>query len=192
MLSTEQIALRDSVHVFSQECIAPGAGERDRKGEFPSDVQQMLAAWGLYGIRTPREYGGLGLDTVHAVLALEEIAYADGAIATSVAAHNFLCSGMIFLAGTQAQRKQFLPRLASGSCVGAWALTERGAGSDAGGVQTRAVRDGDSWVINGEKMFITHGSVAGLYVVLALTDPEAGKRGITAFIVERETPGLLP
>jgi alkylation response protein AidB-like acyl-CoA dehydrogenase len=191
-LTQEQAAFQTRVRRIAEECLAPGAAERDRSGEFPTDVQRMLASHGLYGIRTPREYGGLGLDTTSAVLALQEIARADGAIATSVAAHNFLCTGQIMRAGTEEQRRRFIPRLASGECVGAWALTEREAGSDAGGVRTLAVRDGDSWVLDGEKMFITHASVAGLYVVLASTEPAAGKRGITAFVVERGTPGLLP
>jgi butyryl-CoA dehydrogenase len=191
-LTAEQVEFQSTVRRIARECLAPGAAERDRTGGFPADVQQMLAAQGLYGIRTPKEYGGLGLDTTCAVLALQEIAHADASLATSVAAHNFLCTGQIMHAGTEAQRRRFLPRLATGECVGAWALTERGAGSDAGGVRTRAVRDGDCWVLDGEKMFITHGSVAGLYVVLATTDPERGKHGITAFVVERDTPGLLP
>jgi butyryl-CoA dehydrogenase len=191
-LSPEQIEFQQKVRRLAEECLAPGATERDERGEFPVAVQRLLAAHWLYGMKTPREYGGLGLDTISYVLALQEIARVDASIATSVAAHNSLCCGQLMRAGTEAQRRTYLPRLASGECVGAWALTERGAGSDAGGVRTRAVQQGDSWVLNGEKMFITHGSVADVYVILASTDPEKGRHGITAFVVERGTPGLRP
>jgi alkylation response protein AidB-like acyl-CoA dehydrogenase len=191
-LSPEQIEFQQKVRRLADECLAPGATERDERGAFSADVQRLLAAHGLYGMKAPREYGGLGLDTISYVLALQEIARVDAAIATSVAAHNSLCCGHLLRAGTEEQRRKYLPRLAAGECVGAWALTERGAGSDAGGLRTRAVLDGDQWVLNGEKMFITHGSIAGVYVILAVTDPEQGRHGITAFVVERGTPGLLP
>jgi len=191
-LSPEQIEFQQKVRRLAEECLAPGATERDERGEFPVAVQRLLAAHWLYGMKTPREYGGLGLDTISYVLALQEIARVDASIATSVAAHNSLCCGHLLRAGTEEQCRKYLPRLASGESLGAWALTERGAGSDAGGVRTRAVQQGDSWVLNGEKMFITHGSVADVYVILASTDPEKGRHGITAFVVERGTPGLRP
>jgi butyryl-CoA dehydrogenase len=191
-LSTEQTEFQQKVRRLSEESLAPGAAERDARGEFPLTVQRLLAEHGLYGMKTPREYGGLGLDTITYVLALQEIARVDAAVATSVAAHNSLCCGHLLRAGTEEQRRKYLPGLASGECAGAWALTERGAGSDPGGLRTRAVQSGREWVLDGEKMFITHGSVAGIYVVLALTEPDQGRDGITAFVVERGTPGLLP
>jgi alkylation response protein AidB-like acyl-CoA dehydrogenase len=190
--TAEQREFQEKVRALADKILAPGVTERDIRGDFPAEQQKQLAAHGLYGMKVPRAYGGLGLDTLTYVLAISEIARVDAAVATSVAAHNSLCCGHLLIAGTEEQKQRFLPRLAKGECVGAWGLTERGAGSDAGGVRTRAVRDGDSWVLDGEKMFITHGSVAGVYVILALTTPERGSRGITAFVLERDTPGLLP
>ena len=137
----------------------------------------------------PEAYGGAGYDGLSAAVILEEIARVDAAVALLVGSHNSLCSGHILVAGSEAQKRTFLPPLVRGEKLGAWALTEPGSGSDAGAMQTRATLEGDSWVIRGEKQFITQGSTAGTYVIMASTDPSQGTRGISAFIVERGRPG---
>jgi alkylation response protein AidB-like acyl-CoA dehydrogenase len=142
-------------------------------------------------MQIPEEYGGAGMKFLDYVVALEEIARADASVGLTMASHNSLCTGHIYLAGTDAQRKQYLPRLASGQALGGWGLTEPGSGSDAGAARTRAVpRGAGKWVINGTKTFITQGSVGSIYVVLASTSPEKKAKGLTAFIVERGTPGF--
>jgi alkylation response protein AidB-like acyl-CoA dehydrogenase len=138
----------------------------------------------------PPEYGGAGLSTLEYAIAIEELSRVDAGVALSVAAHNSLCSGHLYLAGSEAQKKKYLVPLATGEKVGAWGLTENSAGSDAGGTKTVAVRDGNAWVLNGSKTFITNGSVADTAVVMAVTDKSKGKKGISAFIVERGTPGF--
>jgi hypothetical protein len=142
------------------------------------------------GVVWPAEYGGAGLSTLEYALVMEELARVDAGVALSVAAHNSLCSGHIFLAGSEAQKKRYLAPLARGEKVGCWGLTESSAGSDAGGTKTTAVRDGGHWVLNGSKTFITNGRVADVAVVMAVTDKSRGKKGISAFVVERGTPGF--
>jgi alkylation response protein AidB-like acyl-CoA dehydrogenase len=186
----EQALLKAAVREFAQAEIAPGAADRDEHSKFPSELIPKLAEQGLLGIFAPEEYGGSGYDAVSAAIALEEIARVDAAVALLVGSHNSLCSGHILAFGTAEQKRTFLTPLARGEKLGAWALTEPGSGSDAGAMRTRAVRDGDSWVIRGDKQFITQGSTAGIYVVMASTDPARGTKGISAFIVPRETPGL--
>jgi alkylation response protein AidB-like acyl-CoA dehydrogenase len=147
---------------------------------------------GLLGMKAPEEYGGQGADAVTIALAIEEVARADGSLALTVASHNSLCTGHILRAGSEEQKRRYIPKLATGEWLGAWCLTEPSSGSDAGGARTRAIRDpstGD-WVINGAKTFITQGSLAGVYVVLASTTPERKQKGITAFAVEADDPGL--
>jgi alkylation response protein AidB-like acyl-CoA dehydrogenase len=153
-------------------------------------VFTKLGALGLMGVVWPAEYGGSGLNTLDYALVMEELARVDAGVALSVAAHNSLCSGHIFLAGTEEQKRHFLTPLARGEKVGCWGLTESSAGSDAGGTRTTAVRDGEAWVLNGSKTFITNGRVADTAVVMAVTDREKGKKGISAFIVERGTKGF--
>lgn len=189
-LSEEQQLLKDAVREFAVGEIAPGAAERDEQARFPSELIPKLAQQGLLGIMVPEEYGGAGYDALSAAIILEEIARVDAAVALLVGSHNSLCAGHILLAGTEDQRRRFLPPLAKGEKLGAWALTEPGSGSDAGAMRTRATLDGDHWVIRGDKQFITQGSTAGTYVIMASTDPSQGTRGISAFVVDRETPGL--
>jgi alkylation response protein AidB-like acyl-CoA dehydrogenase len=146
---------------------------------------------GLLGMQIPEEYGGAGMKFHDYVVALEEVARADASVGLTMASHNSLCTGHLYLAGNEAQRKKYLPRLASGQALGGWGLTEPGSGSDAGAARTRAVPKGsDRWVINGTKTFITQGSVGSIYVVLASTSPDKKAKGLTAFIVERGTPGF--
>jgi alkylation response protein AidB-like acyl-CoA dehydrogenase len=186
----EQRLVRQTVREFASRELRPHARRWDAEGAFPTDVVRPLARLGLWGMTIPAEYGGGGIDTVAIALAIEALAWGDGGIALSVAAHNSLCAGHIVRAGTERQKRAYLPRLASGEILGAWGLTEPGVGSDAGRLATRAVRRGDRWVLTGTKVFVTQGSLAGVYVVMAQTDPAAGRRGIAAFLVERGTRGL--
>ena len=186
----EQRLIRETTRGFAAREIRPHARGWDAAGAFPTALVPRLAALGLWGMIIPQEYGGSGLDMVGIALAIEALAWGDGGVALSVASHNSLCAGHIVLRGTEAQKRAYLPRLASGASLGAWALTEPGSGSDAGALATRAARRRKRWVLNGAKAFVTQGSVAGVYVVMARTDPGAGHGGISAFIVEQGTPGL--
>ncbi|MDR7574443.1 MAG: acyl-CoA dehydrogenase family protein [Armatimonadota bacterium] len=189
-LSEEQALLHRTVREFALQELRPHARRWDQEGRFPIDVVPKLAALGLLGLTIPQSYGGAELGMVGAALAVEAVSWGDGSIGLTVASHNSLCAGHIHLFGSPEQKARYLPELASGRSLGAWCLTEPGAGSDAAAITTRAVRAGDVWVLNGTKVFVTQGSVAGVYVVLAKTDPAAGRRGISAFIVERGAPGL--
>jgi alkylation response protein AidB-like acyl-CoA dehydrogenase len=186
----EETILRKTVRDFAEAEIAPHSRAWDEEERFPVELVPKLAALGLCGLRVPEAYGGAGMTTQQQAIVIEELARVDGAIALGVAAHNGLCTGHIQLAGTEAQKQKYLPRLASGQALGAWGLTEPGSGSDAAGAKTRAERRGDRWVLNGSKTFITHASVGAIYVVLAVTTPEKKQKGITAFILERGTPGF--
>jgi len=190
-LTDDQQLLRNAVREFADGEIAPGAAERDEHAVFPSELIPKLAEQGLLGIMVPEQYGGAGYDSLSAALVVEEIARVDAAVGLLVGSHNSLCSGHILLVGTEEQKQTYLGPLARGEKLGAWALTEPGSGSDAGAMRTRATPDGDSWVIRGDKQFITQGSTAGTYVIMASTDPSQGTRGISAFVVQRETPGLV-
>jgi alkylation response protein AidB-like acyl-CoA dehydrogenase len=191
-LSEEQQLLQQTVRDFAQAEIAPHAREWDEKQAFPREIFTKLGALGLMGAVWPTEYGGAGLSTLDYAIVMEEVSRADAGVALSLAAHNSLCSGHIFLAGSEEQKKKYLTPLAKGEKVGCWGLTENSAGSDAGGTKTVAVRDGDHWVLNGSKTFITNASVADTAVVMAVTDKSKGKKGISAFVVERGTPGFRP
>ena len=186
----EQRLIRETTREFAAREIRPHARGWDAAGTFPLALVPRLAALGLWGMTIPPEYGGSGLDMVGIALAIEGLAWGDGGVALAVASHNSLCAAHLVLRGTEAQKRAYLPRLASGAALGAWALTEPGSGSDAGALATRATRRRRRWVLNGTKAFVTQGSVAGVYVVMARTDPEAGDGGISAFIVEQGTPGL--
>jgi len=188
--SEEQRLIRDTARAFATRELRPHARAWDAEGTFPTALTPKLAELGLLGMTIPQDYGGSGLDTVSLALAIEAIAWGDGGVALTVASHNSLCSGHIVLAGTDAQKRIYLPRLVSGHALGAWGLTEPASGSDAAALATRAARRGARWVLNGTKVFVTQGSLAGVYVIMARTDPEAGPRGISAFLVERGTPGL--
>ncbi|HMB99387.1 MAG TPA: acyl-CoA dehydrogenase family protein [Balneolaceae bacterium] len=191
-LSEDQQMIRDAVRDFTERHVAPSVIERDASKKFPHDIIEKLAEQSLLGIYHEEQYGGAGFDTVSFCLALEEIARWDASLALTVASHTSLCSGHIALAGTHQQKQKFLTPLAKGEKLGAWCLTEPGSGSDASGMKTIAVRDGDHWVINGNKIFITQGSVGHTYLVLAKTDPDKGTKGISAFVVERDMDGVKP
>jgi alkylation response protein AidB-like acyl-CoA dehydrogenase len=191
-LSEEQQLLKKTVRDFAESELAPHSREWDEKQEFPRDVFTKLGELGLMGAVWPTEYGGAGLSTLDYAIAMEELARVDAGVALSIAAHNSLCSGHIFLAGTEEQKKKYLVPLAKGEKIGCWGLTENSAGSDAGGTRTTGVKDGDSWVLNGSKTFITNGRVADTAVIMAVTDRARSKKGISAFIVERGTKGFRP
>jgi alkylation response protein AidB-like acyl-CoA dehydrogenase len=189
-LTDEQELLRRTVREFAEAEIGPHVMEWDESQHFPMDLLPKLAALGLTGIQLPEEYGGAGMSAVDYCICIEELARVCPAIALSVAAHNGLCSSHIAMFGSDAQKTQFLPRLVRGEVLGAWGLTEAGAGSDAAGMRTTAVRQGDCWTLNGSKTFITHGRIGGVMVVVAVTDRAKGHRGISAFVVEHGTPGM--
>ncbi len=186
----QQQLIQQTVREFAEQEIAPVIAEYNRRREFPWPIIRQLAGLGILGILFPPQYGGAGMDYVSYALVVEELSRIDGSIGITVAAHVSLCSNHIYLAGTEEQKQRYLVPLAKGEILGAWALTEPNAGSDASGTETRAVLDGDSWVLNGSKIFITHGTVAGVYVIMAATTREKKQHGISAFIVERDTPGL--
>jgi alkylation response protein AidB-like acyl-CoA dehydrogenase len=189
-LSEDQLILQKSVRELCERLIIPNAARWDREERFPHEVIAPMAEMGLFGMQIPEEYGGAGMKFMDFVIALEEVAHADASVGLTMASHNSLCTGHLYLAGNEEQRKKYLPRLAGGKVLGGWGLTEPGSGSDAGAARARAVRKGDGWVINGTKTFITQGSVGEIYVVLASTAPELRAKGLTAFIVERGTPGF--
>lgn len=189
-LSEEEQLLRRTIRDFAARELAPEASARDEAARVPTELVAEIAAMGLFGINIPQDYGGAGFDALSGTLIIEEIARVDAAVALMIASHNSLCAGHIWTFGNDAQRKTFLPSLASGEKLGAWALTEPHSGSDAAALKTSATCDGDHWTLNGEKQFITQGSTAGIYVIMASTEPAQGKAGISAFIVERDTPGM--
>ena len=189
-LNEEQQLLKKTVREFAEAEIGPHAREWDDKQEFPREVFTKLGELGLMGVVWPEKYGGAEMATVDYVVVMEELSRVDAGVALSVAAHNSLCSGHIYLAGTEEQKVKFLTPLAKGERVGCWGLTENSAGSDAGGTKTTAVRDGAEWVLNGSKTFITNGRLADTAVVMAVTDRTKGNKGVSAFIVERGTKGF--
>ena len=190
--SADQRLLKKTVRDFAERELKPNARAWDEAQLFPREIFNKLGELGLLAVVFPEEYGGSGMSTVDYTIVIEELSRVDAGVALSTAAHNSLCSGHIFLAGSEEQKKKYLPKLATGEFVGAWGLTENSAGSDAGGTKTAAVKDGDSWVLNGSKTFITNGSFAEVAVVMAVTDKAMGKKGISAFVVERGTKGFRP
>jgi alkylation response protein AidB-like acyl-CoA dehydrogenase len=189
--SEEQELLRASVREFAEAEMRPHVMEWDESQHFPMDLLPKLADLGLMGIQFPEEYGGSAMSAVDYCICIEELARVCPAIALSVAAHNGLCSSHIAMFGTGDQKRTYLPRLVRGQVLGAWGLTESGAGSDAAGMKTTAVREGSGrWIINGSKSFITHGRIGGVMVVIAITDRTKGHRGISAFVLDHGTPGM--
>ncbi|RYZ65464.1 MAG: acyl-CoA dehydrogenase [Proteobacteria bacterium] len=189
--SEEQTLLRKTVRDFARVEVAPHAQKWDEEERFPSEIVPKLAALGLLGIRIPEEFGGAGMDTVSYAICVEEIARVDGSLALTVASHNGLGTGHLLAFGSEEQKQKYLPKAASGEWLAAWALTEPGSGSDSASLATTATMDGDHWVLNGTKMFITQGSVGGFCIVLARTDSAVKKQqGITAFVVDQGTPGF--
>jgi alkylation response protein AidB-like acyl-CoA dehydrogenase len=189
-LSDEHRQVADTIREFCEVEVKPFASAWDRDERFPMETVKKLGRLGFLGVALPEDVGGGGADTLTNALVVEGVARYDASLGLTVASHGGLASGHINLFAGDHLRKRYLPKLATGEWLGAWCLTEPGSGSDAGGLRTRAVRDGDSWVIDGSKMFITQGTVADVYVVLASTDAAQGTQGISAFVVARGTPGL--
>ena len=189
-LSEEQTLLRRAVREFAETEIRPYVREWDEAQHYPPELTPKLAALGLMGIQFPEAYGGAAMSSVDYCICIEELARVDPSVCLSVAAHNGLGAAHIAAFGTEEQKRRYLTRLAAGEKLAAWGLTEASSGSDAAAMQTKAVRDGDCWVINGTKQFITHGRSGDLIVVMAVTSRGKGSRGISAFIVERGTPGF--
>ena len=191
-LSEEQRLVRDMVRDFAQNELVPRAAEVDKTEEFPADNIRKMAGLGLLGLPYPEKYGGGGGDYLSYAIAVEEVARACGSTALIYAAHVSLGCGPIYYFGSEEQKQKWLPWLCSGKGLGAFGLTEPEAGSDAGSTRTVAVRDGDCFVLNGSKMWITSGAIADVIVATAKTDPSAGTRGISCFLVEKGTPGFIP
>ncbi len=186
----EQELLRDEVRRFAEERIRPGVAERDKNHEFPAEIVAEMAELGLMGMLVPEEYGGAGFDVVTYALAIEEVAAVCPSTAVTMSVNNSVCGWPIARFGSEELKGRTLPGLAGGEVIGGFGLTEPGSGSDAGAMRTTATRDGDEWVLDGEKAWITNAGVGELFVVLARTDPEAGNKGISAFVVSADTPGF--
>lgn len=189
LLTEEQIMLKDMVSKFAQEKIAPIARDIDQNHMFPKDVVDELGELGIMGIAYPSDYGGADMDYVSYFLAVEEISRWCASTGVIVSAHSSLCCDPIYRFGTEEQKQKYLPDLLSGKKIGAFSLTESGAGSDAGATKTTAKLEGDKWILNGSKMFATNGKEAEVFVLLASTEPDKKTRGVTGFIVDSDTPG---
>jgi hypothetical protein len=191
MLADEHRLLRDALRDFAARQLAPHAAEWDRNATFPREALKQLAALGTFGIAVPENYGGAGMDYTSLAIALEEIAAGDGATSTIISVNNCPVCSILMAWASEEQKQRFLVPLARGDMLGAFCLTEPHVGSEASGLRTTAVRDGDDWVLNGVKQFITSGRNADVAIVMAVTEKGAGKRGISAFIVETKTPGYI-
>jgi alkylation response protein AidB-like acyl-CoA dehydrogenase len=189
-LTEEQQLLRRAIREFAETEIRPFVRQWDETQAFPRTLVAKMAALGLMGIQFPEKHGGAGMSAIDYCICIEELARIDPAVSLSVAAHNGLCAAHISMFGTEAQKERYLVPLATGQWIGAWALTEPTAGSDAARLRTTAVQDGSGWTINGTKTFITHGSIGDVCVAMAITDKSRAHRGISAFIVERGNPGM--
>ena len=189
-LTPEQAQIRETLTAFAEKEIKPNSTRWDREEIFPREVVEKLGALGFLGVSYPEQYGGGGADTLSQVLVVEGLSRYDASVGLSCAAHMSLGTGHIGQFGSAAQKEKYLPDLVAARKLAAWCLTEPGSGSDSAALSTTAVRDGDSYIINGSKIFITNGNVAEVYVVLAKTDQARGHDGISAFIVDRGTPGL--
>jgi alkylation response protein AidB-like acyl-CoA dehydrogenase len=191
-LSDHQELLRRSVREFAETEIRPHILEWDNAQHFPIELVPKLADLGLMGVQFPEQYGGAGMSAIDYCICIEELARVDPSVSLSVAAHNGLCASHIFRFGSDAQKEKYLVPLARGEKIGAWGLTESSSGSDAAAMRTMATREGSRWVLNGSKTFTTHGRVGHTFVIIAVTDRSAGSKGISAFIIEKGTPGLTP
>ena len=191
-LNEEQLQLKKSVREFAESEIAPNVRKWDEAAEFPLSTLKEIGKLGLMGVVFPPDLGGAGMGYVEYVTAIEELSRVDGSIGIIIAAHTSLCSNHIFLAGNDAQKKKYIPKLSSGELIGAWGLTEPSSGSDAGSARMMAVRKGNNWVLNGTKTFCTNGHYADVLVVIAVTDRAAHTHGLSAFMVEKGTPGFRP
>jgi butyryl-CoA dehydrogenase len=190
ILSEQQIMIRDMARQFAREQLAPHAAEWDAAERFPQEAVDAMGALGLMGMLVPEEWGGAGVDRVSYALAVEELAAGDGSCSTIMTVHNSVGCVPILQHGTQAQKERFLRPMAKGEMLACFCLTEPSTGSDASAIKTRARRDGNHWVLEGTKQFITNGSTADLAIVFAVSDPAKGKKGITAFLVPTDTPGF--
>ena len=188
----EQNEIRRTIRDFAETELRPHVMEWDESQHFPKEILPKLAPLGVMGVTFPAEYGGAGLGYIEYSIIVEELARVDGSVSLIVAAHNSLCAGHIFIAGSEEQKRRYLVPLARGEKLGCWSLTEPQAGSDAGGTRTTARLEGDAWVLNGSKTFTSNGSYADICVAMAVTDRTAHKHGISAFIVEKGTPGFRP
>jgi alkylation response protein AidB-like acyl-CoA dehydrogenase len=189
-LSEEQVMLRDTVRGFADREMAPCVSALERRGEYPAGIVARLAEMGILGMTIPEEHGGTAFDTVSICLVMEEIARACASTAVTVSVHNSAAAAPIARFGTPEHKKRYLPRMARGEIIGGFALTEPGCGSDAAAIKTRAVRRGDRYILNGAKSWITNARIGGVFVLMAVTDPEARGRGISAFLVEPSMPGF--
>jgi alkylation response protein AidB-like acyl-CoA dehydrogenase len=190
-LTENQIIIRDTIKDFAEKNIRPVIMEYDESQKFPLEIMRQLGELGFLGILVPEEYGGAGLGYIDYAIIIEELSKVDPSIGLSVAAHNGLCTNHINLFGNEDQKKKYLPDLASGKKIGAWGLTESFSGSDAASLKSIAIKDGNYWILNGSKQFTTHGTVGETYVVMAITNKDAGKKGISAFILEKGMAGLI-
>jgi alkylation response protein AidB-like acyl-CoA dehydrogenase len=191
-LTDEQLQLQKTVRDFAQREVLPHVMEWDEAAHFPLEVVKEMGRLGFMGVIFPADYGGAGMGYVEYVTVIDELSRVDGSVGIIVAAHTSLCSNHIFLAGNEEQRRKYIPKLATAEHIGAWGLTEPNSGSDAGGARCSAVRKGDRWVLNGTKTFITNGTYADVYVVVAVTDKTAHTHGLSAFVVEKGTKGFRP
>jgi len=191
LLREEHRMIREAAREFAEQEIAPVAAKYDKEERFPLETVRKMGEMGFMGIEVPEEYGGAGLDTLAYVLALEEISKVDAAHGTIMSVNNSLFNYAVMTFGTEEQKRKYVTAVASGQAIGAYALTEPSSGSDAANMRTRAIRDGDTYIINGRKSWITSGPVADYVIVFAMTDPEKRHRGITAFIVEADWPGFI-
>ena len=190
-LAEEQLMVREMTRAFVEKEVKPAASRLDREGIYPAELVKRLGEIGLMGMLVPEEFGGSGMDFLSGVVAMEEISKAWASLAVAMSVQNSLVCAPILRFGTAAQKEKYLTSLAAGERLGCYALTEPGSGSDAGSIQTRAQRDGDDYVLNGNKVFTTSGNRADLAIVYAVTDPARGKKGISAFIVETNSPGFV-
>lgn len=190
-LTDNQIIIRNTIREFAEKNIRPVIMDYDELQKFPMEIMKQLGELGFLGILVPEEYGGAGLGYIDYAIIIEELSRVDPSIGLSVAAHNGLCTNHINRFGNEAQKKKYLPDLASGKKIGAWGLTESFSGSDAAGLKSFAVKEGNFWILNGSKQFTTHGTVGETYVVMAITNKDAGKKGISAFILEKGMEGLI-
>lgn len=189
LLSEDQLMLRDMVRKFAKEKIEPVASENERNHKFPQEIIDEAAEMGLLGIAYPEEYGGAGMDFISYLIAVEEVSRACASTGVIISAHSSLACDPIFRFGTEEQKQKYLPKMLSGEKLGAFSLSESNAGSDAGATQTTAKKVGDKWILNGSKLWATNGKQAGTFVLIASTEPELKTRGVSAFIVNSDTPG---
>ncbi|MEQ6376869.1 acyl-CoA dehydrogenase [Bacillaceae bacterium S4-13-58] len=189
--SEEQLMLQKMVRDFAQEVVQPAVEQMEKEDRFPREVIEKMAELGLMGIPIPEKYGGAGMDFISYIMTIHELSKVSATLGVILSVHTSVGTTPILYFGNEEQKQKYIPKLASGEYLGAFALTEAGAGSDASSLVTRAVRQGENYILNGAKMFITNGGEADTYIVFARTSPEKGSKGVSAFVVEKDTPGLI-